>query len=65
MPTFCELLDKAITDEKEAIKGYDEFQEELIPGIAAHFVSLEIENIKKDEKKHLATLEELKEDICK
>jgi len=33
--TFCKLLEKAITDEKEAIKGYEEFQEKLMPGIAS------------------------------
>ena len=69
MPTFCELLEKAITDEKEAIKGYEELEkiENLYPtkidGIKVN--DLIIIPIKKDEEKHLETLKELKEGVCK
>ena len=66
MPTFCELLEKAITDEKEAIKGYQELKHsQLVTKTTEGINDLIIDPIKKDEEKHLETLKELKEDICK
>lgn len=65
---FCELLEKAITDEEEAIKGYQKFRN--TPWYPTQMKvedinDLILEPIKKDEEKHLETLKKLNERICK
>lgn len=65
--TFCELLEKAIIDEKEAIEGYEKFKEaeDLSPLDRSLIFRGNILPIIKDEEKHLNILKDIKSEVCK
>ena len=65
---FCKLLENAITDEKEAIEGYQKFSEGefLLNPLQSDLVfNAIIKPIITDEEKHIEILKELKQVICK